>query len=194
VATEAFPVLGVEDRLDDLRRTSARPTQNARRHHAMVLFLCSPAASWITGEHHLVAGGQAQRSFEYRRDDQKESSVGDDDFVDSYEDVSVFRLDDNRERNLLGPRPVHTNGRPGCRPCRRHHELRQPRRPVLDHVHPSPQRVAAVEARPRRHLHPSARTDIVSQSITYRAMRSCERRRQGRFTRRSPGPPESAEP
>ena len=33
---------------------------------AMVLFLCSPAGSWITGEHHLVAGGRTQRSYQYQ--------------------------------------------------------------------------------------------------------------------------------
>jgi NAD(P)-dependent dehydrogenase (short-subunit alcohol dehydrogenase family) len=33
---------------------------------AMVVFLSSPAASWITGEHHLVAGGRTQRSYQYR--------------------------------------------------------------------------------------------------------------------------------
>jgi 7-alpha-hydroxysteroid dehydrogenase len=68
VATEAFrEVLGVEDRLDELTRTiplgrMGTPDDIA----AMVLFLCSPAAAWITGEHHLVAGGRTQRSYQYR--------------------------------------------------------------------------------------------------------------------------------
>ena len=68
VVTEAFrDVLGVEDRLDELTRTiplgrTGTPDDIA----AMVLFLCSPAASWITGEHHLVAGGRTQRSYQYR--------------------------------------------------------------------------------------------------------------------------------
>jgi len=68
VATEAFlEVLGVQDRLDELTRTIplgrlGTPDDIA----AMVLFLCSPAASWITGEHHLVAGGRTQRSYQYR--------------------------------------------------------------------------------------------------------------------------------
>ena len=68
VVTEAFvEVLGVENRLDDLTRTiplgrTGTPDDIA----AMVLFLCSPAASWITGEHHLVAGGRTQRSYQYR--------------------------------------------------------------------------------------------------------------------------------
>lgn len=68
VVTEAFlEVLGVEDRLGELARTiplgrTGTPDDIA----AMVLFLCSPAASWITGEHHLVAGGRTQRSYQYR--------------------------------------------------------------------------------------------------------------------------------
>jgi NAD(P)-dependent dehydrogenase (short-subunit alcohol dehydrogenase family) len=68
VATEAFrEVLGVEDRLDELTSTIplgrlGTPDDIA----AMVLFLCSPAASWVTGEHHLVAGGRTQRSYQYR--------------------------------------------------------------------------------------------------------------------------------
>ena len=71
VATEAFiEVLGVQDRLDELTRTIplgrlGTPDDIA----AMVLFLCSPAASWITGEHHLVAGGRTQRSYQYRPKD-----------------------------------------------------------------------------------------------------------------------------
>ena len=60
-------MLGVEDRLDELARTIplgrlGTPDDIA----AMVLFLCSPAAAWITGEHHLVAGGRTQRSYQYR--------------------------------------------------------------------------------------------------------------------------------
>jgi len=68
VVTEAFvEVLGVGNRLDELTRTiplgrTGTPDDIA----AMVLFLCSPAASWITGEHHLVAGGRTQRSYQYR--------------------------------------------------------------------------------------------------------------------------------
>jgi len=67
VVTEAFrEVLGVEGKLDELTHTiplgrTGTPDDIA----AMVLFLCSPAASWITGEHHLVAGGRTQRSYQY---------------------------------------------------------------------------------------------------------------------------------
>jgi len=32
---------------------------------AAVLYLASPAASWVTGEHLLVAGGRTQRSYQY---------------------------------------------------------------------------------------------------------------------------------
>ena len=68
VVTEAFrEVLGVDDQLDALARTiplgrTGTPDDIA----AMVLFLCSPAASWITGEHHLIAGGRKQRSYQYQ--------------------------------------------------------------------------------------------------------------------------------
>ena len=68
VVTEAFrEVLGVSDRLDELARTiplgrTGTPDDIA----AMVVFLASPAASWITGEHHLVAGGRTTRSYQYR--------------------------------------------------------------------------------------------------------------------------------
>ncbi len=68
VLTEAYlEVLGVEDRIEELVRTI--PLGRAGTVDdiaAMVLFLCSPAASWITGEHHLVAGGRTQRSYQYR--------------------------------------------------------------------------------------------------------------------------------
>jgi 7-alpha-hydroxysteroid dehydrogenase len=71
VITEAYlQVLGVEDQLEQLTRTiplgrTGTPDDIA----AAVLFLCSPAASWITGEHHLVAGGRTQRSYQYRPKD-----------------------------------------------------------------------------------------------------------------------------
>jgi len=68
VITEAYrETLGIEDKLDELARTiplgrTGTPEDIA----AMVLLLCSPAGSWITGEHHLVAGGRTQRSYQYQ--------------------------------------------------------------------------------------------------------------------------------
>ncbi len=68
VATEAFrEVLGVDDRLDELARTIplgrlGTPDDIA----AAVVYLASPAAAWVTGEHVLVAGGRTQRSYQYR--------------------------------------------------------------------------------------------------------------------------------
>ncbi len=68
VITEAYrQVLGIEDKLDELARTiplgrTGTPDDIA----VMVLLLCSPAGSWITGEHHLVAGGRTQRSYQYQ--------------------------------------------------------------------------------------------------------------------------------
>ena len=80
VFTEAYrEVLGIEDKLDDLVKTiplgrAGTPEDIA----AMVLFLCSPAASWITGEHHLVAGGRTQRSYQYQpKDDSADPSEAD---------------------------------------------------------------------------------------------------------------------
>jgi 7-alpha-hydroxysteroid dehydrogenase len=68
VITEAYlEVLGIEHQLDELVRTiPLGRAGTADDIAAMVLFLCSPAASWITGEHHLVAGGRTQRSYQYR--------------------------------------------------------------------------------------------------------------------------------
>ena len=68
VPTEAFlAVLGVDDQLDTLARTIplgrlGTPDDIA----AAVVYLASPAASWVTGEHLLVAGGRTQRSYQYR--------------------------------------------------------------------------------------------------------------------------------
>ncbi len=67
VATEAFlDVLGVGNKLDELARTiplgrTGTPDDIA----AAVLYFVSPAASWVTGEHLLVAGGRTQRSYQY---------------------------------------------------------------------------------------------------------------------------------
>ncbi len=68
VATEAYlEVLGIEDELDALTRTIplgrlGTPDDIA----AAVLYLASPAASWVTGQHLLVAGGRTQRSYQYK--------------------------------------------------------------------------------------------------------------------------------
>jgi NAD(P)-dependent dehydrogenase (short-subunit alcohol dehydrogenase family) len=68
VATEAFlEVLGVSDRLDELRRTIplgrlGTPDDIA----AAAVFLASPAASWVTGQNLLVAGGRTERTYQYR--------------------------------------------------------------------------------------------------------------------------------
>jgi NAD(P)-dependent dehydrogenase (short-subunit alcohol dehydrogenase family) len=68
VATEAFAqVLGVSDTYDELASTiplgrMGTPDDIA----AAVLFLASPASSWVTGEHLLVAGGRTQRSYQYQ--------------------------------------------------------------------------------------------------------------------------------
>ncbi|MGH1504780.1 MAG: SDR family NAD(P)-dependent oxidoreductase [Acidimicrobiales bacterium] len=68
VPTEAYlEVLGVEDELDALTRTIplgrlGTPDDIA----SAVLYLASPAASWVTGQHLLVAGGRTQRSYQYK--------------------------------------------------------------------------------------------------------------------------------
>ncbi len=67
VATEAFAeVLGTEGRLDEIAATiplgrMGTPDDIA----AAVVFLASPAASWITGQLLLVAGGRTHRTFHY---------------------------------------------------------------------------------------------------------------------------------
>jgi NAD(P)-dependent dehydrogenase (short-subunit alcohol dehydrogenase family) len=73
VITEGFlEVLGVSDRLDELARTIplgrvGTPDDIA----AAVVYLASPAASWVTGQNLLVAGGRTERSYQYepRRED-----------------------------------------------------------------------------------------------------------------------------
>lgn len=68
VATEAFlEVLGVSDRLDELTATIplgrlGTPDDVA----AAVVFLASPAASFVTGQNLLVAGGRTERSYQYQ--------------------------------------------------------------------------------------------------------------------------------
>lgn len=68
VATEAFiEVLGVGDRLEELRATIplgrlGEPDDIA----AAVVFMASPAADWVTGQHLLVAGGRTERSYQYQ--------------------------------------------------------------------------------------------------------------------------------
>jgi len=72
IATEAFiEVLGVSSRLDELAATIplarlGEPDDIA----AAVVFLASPASSWVTGQLHLVAGGRTQRSYQYGQDDE----------------------------------------------------------------------------------------------------------------------------
>jgi len=68
VITEAFKeTLGVQDKLDELTRTiPLGRTGTVEDIAAMVLLLCAPAGAWITGEHHLVAGGRTQRSYQYQ--------------------------------------------------------------------------------------------------------------------------------
>ena len=71
IATEAFiEVLGVSSKLDELAATiplarMGEPDDIA----AAVVYLASPAASWVTGQMHLVAGGRTQRSYQYGQDD-----------------------------------------------------------------------------------------------------------------------------
>jgi NAD(P)-dependent dehydrogenase (short-subunit alcohol dehydrogenase family) len=68
VATEAFlQVLGVSDRLEELQSTIplgrlGTPDDIA----AAVLYMASPAADWLTGQHLLVAGGRTERSYQYQ--------------------------------------------------------------------------------------------------------------------------------
>ncbi len=68
VATEAFrEVLGVGDQLEELQATIplgrlGTPDDIA----AAVVFMASPAASWVTGQNLLVAGGRTERSYQYQ--------------------------------------------------------------------------------------------------------------------------------
>ncbi len=71
VVTEAFrEVLGVNSKLDELASTVplgrlGTPDDIA----AAVVYLASPAASWVTGQLHLVAGGRTHRTVRYGQDD-----------------------------------------------------------------------------------------------------------------------------
>ena len=67
VVTEAFrEVLGVGDKLDELAATIPLGRTGTPDDIAVaVLYFVSPAASWVTGEHLLVAGGRTQRSYQY---------------------------------------------------------------------------------------------------------------------------------
>ncbi|MET0910605.1 MAG: glucose 1-dehydrogenase [Ilumatobacteraceae bacterium] len=68
VDTEAFrEVLGVSDQLQQLQATIplgrlGTPDDIA----AAVVFMASPAASWVTGQNLLVAGGRTERSYHYQ--------------------------------------------------------------------------------------------------------------------------------
>ena len=68
VATEAFlEVLGVADQLEQLRATIPLGRLGTPDDIATaVVFMASPAASWITGQHLLVAGGRTERSYQYQ--------------------------------------------------------------------------------------------------------------------------------
>ena len=68
VATEAFlEVLGVSDQLQQLEATIPLGRLGTPDDIATaVVFMASPAASWITGQHLLVAGGRTERSYQYQ--------------------------------------------------------------------------------------------------------------------------------
>ena len=67
IATEAFSqVLGLADSLDAI--ASAIPLGRLGTPEdigAAVLYLVSPASSWVTGQNILVAGGRTERSYQY---------------------------------------------------------------------------------------------------------------------------------
>lgn len=68
IATEAFmEVLGVGDELDALAATIPLGRMGTPDDIASaVAFLASDAASWVTGQLLLVAGGRTQRSYQYK--------------------------------------------------------------------------------------------------------------------------------
>ena len=67
VVTEAYlGVLGISDQLEKLRQTIPLGRLGTIDDiGAAVMFLSSPAASWITGQNILVAGGRTERSYQY---------------------------------------------------------------------------------------------------------------------------------
>ena len=68
IATEAFmEVLGVSDSLDNLTATIPLGRMGAPDDiAAAVVYLASDAASWVTGQLLLIAGGRTHRSYQYR--------------------------------------------------------------------------------------------------------------------------------
>ncbi len=68
VITEAFmEVLGISDRLEELQTTIPLGRLGAPDDiAAAVVYLASPASSWVTGQNLLVAGGRTQRSYQYQ--------------------------------------------------------------------------------------------------------------------------------
>ncbi len=67
VATEAYrQVLGVADKLAEIAATIPLGRMGTPDDIAgAVVYLASPAAAWVTGEHLLVAGGRTHRSYTY---------------------------------------------------------------------------------------------------------------------------------
>lgn len=67
VITEAFQeILGVSDRLEELQATIPLGRLGTPDDIATaVVYLASPASSWVTGQNILVAGGRTQRSYQY---------------------------------------------------------------------------------------------------------------------------------
>ena len=67
IATEAFlEVLGIAADLDAIASTiPLRRLGTPDDIGAAVLYLASPASSWVTGQNILVAGGRTERSYQY---------------------------------------------------------------------------------------------------------------------------------
>ena len=67
VVTEAYlGVLGISDQLEKLRQTIPLGRLGTIDDiGAAVMFLASPAASWVTGQNLLIAGGRTERSYQY---------------------------------------------------------------------------------------------------------------------------------